>query len=95
MADFAVEKFDRFDTWINNAGVHIYGEIEQTPVPDARRLFDVNYWGVVHGRRAAVPFLRKHGGAILNSGSVLSSRSVPLQGHYGASKHAVHDTPPP
>jgi short-subunit dehydrogenase len=43
MADFAVEKFDRFDTWINNAGVHIYGETEQTPVPGARRLFDVNY----------------------------------------------------
>jgi short-subunit dehydrogenase len=90
LAQFAVERFGWFDTWINNAGVHIFGRIEQTPEADARRLFDVNYWGVVHGCRAAVPFLRTHGGALLNVGSVLSSRSVPLQGHYGASKHAVH-----
>ena len=58
-------------------------------MPDARRLFDVNYWGVVHGCRAAVPHLRHHGGAIINIGSALSDRSVPLQGYYGASKHAV------
>lgn len=87
--DFALGRFGRFDTWINNAGIHIFGKVEQTPEEDARRLFDVNYWGVVYGSRAAVPFLRENGGSLINIGSVLSSRSIPLQGFYGASKHAV------
>jgi len=89
LRDVALDTFGRIDTWINNAGVHVFGTIEETPDEDARRVFDVNYWGVVHGSRVAVPILREHGGALINIGSVLSSRSVPLQGFYGASKHAV------
>jgi short-subunit dehydrogenase len=89
IAKFTLDQYGRFDSWINNAGVHIFGMMEKVPLQDARRLFETNYWGVVHGCRVAVPFLKKHGGALINIGSVLSSRSVPLQGHYGASKHAV------
>jgi len=58
-------------------------------VEDARRLFDVNYWGVVHGTLTAIAHLKQHGGAVINLGSVTSDRAVPLQGHYSASKHAV------
>lgn len=89
LAEVAVTAFGRIDTWINNAGVTIYGEIENTPVNDVRRLFDTNYFGVVNGSLAALPFLRREGGALINVGSVLSGVSIPLQGHYGASKHAV------
>src|SRR5829696_643356 len=85
----AVESFRGFDTWVNNAGLSIYGPIEEVPVEDARRLFDVNYWGVVHGTLTALSHLKDHGGAIINLGSVLSDRAIPLQGHYSASKHAV------
>jgi hypothetical protein len=54
-------------------------------------VFDVNFWGVIHGCRAALPHLRArpNGGAIINIGSVLSDVSAPLQGIYSASKHAV------
>lgn len=89
--DFALTSFGRFDTWINNAGNHLFGTIRETPPDDARRLFDVNFWGSGHGCRAAVPQLKQHGGALINIGSVLSPRSIALQGFYGASKHALQD----
>lgn len=84
-----VERFGRIDTFINNAGVSIYGRIMDTPIEEARRLFDTNFWGVVNGCKAAVPFLRESGGVIINLGSVLSHVSLPIQGIYSASKHAV------
>lgn len=89
LADLAVSRFGRIDTWINNAGVSIYGRIEEVALEDARRLFETNYWGVVHGTLAALPRLRIEGGALINIGSILSSTGYPLQGHYTASKHAV------
>src|SRR4051812_8725832 len=89
VAEVAVRAFGRIDTWINNAGVSIYGLIEDVPVEDAQRMFDTNYWGVVNGSLAALPYLKANGGALINVGSIVSDTVVPLQGHYAASKHAV------
>lgn len=90
VAETAAREFGGIDTWINNAGVSIYGRIEDVPVEDARRLFDTNYWGVVNGSLVGLQYLRKRGGgALINLGSVLSETGYPLQGHYAASKHAV------
>jgi short-subunit dehydrogenase len=87
--DVAVAKFGGFDTWINNAGTSIYGKLHDVDLIEARRLFDVNFWGVVHGSKTALALLRERGGALINIGSVLSERSIPLQGMYSATKHAV------
>ena len=89
LAEQAVAAYGRIDTWVNNAGVSIYGRIEEVPLDDAQRLFETNYWGVVHGSLAALPHLKKQGGALINVGSELSETAIPLQGHYAASKHAV------
>ena len=89
LADTAIGAFRRIDTWINNAGVSIYGEISKVDIQDARRLFDTNYWGVVNGSLVAVDHLTTFGGTLINVGSVLSETGYPLQGHYAASKHAV------
>jgi NAD(P)-dependent dehydrogenase (short-subunit alcohol dehydrogenase family) len=89
LAQRAVAEFGRIDTWVNNAGVSAYGRIEDVTLEDARRVFETNYWGVVHGSLAALPHLRRGGGALINIGSILSSTGYPLQGHYAASKHAV------
>ena len=89
IAATAKERFGGFDTWVNNAGVSIYGKFIDVPIEDQRRLFETNYWGVVYGSLAAVKQLRQRGGALINIGSVLSDRAIPLQGAYCASKHAV------
>jgi NAD(P)-dependent dehydrogenase (short-subunit alcohol dehydrogenase family) len=89
VAATALREFGAIDTWINNAGVSIYGRLEDVGIMDARRLFETNYWGVVHGTLAALPHLKAGGGALINVGSILSDTGYPLQGHYTASKHAV------
>jgi NAD(P)-dependent dehydrogenase (short-subunit alcohol dehydrogenase family) len=85
----AVEAFGGFDSWVNDAGAFIYGRMEDVSLQDQRRLFDVTYWGVVHGTLAAARHLRDRGGAIVNVGSVLGDRAIALQGPYCAAKGAV------
>jgi short-subunit dehydrogenase len=84
-----VEIHGRIDTWVNNAGVSIYGMLDEVEEEDNRRLFDVNFWGVVNGSLAALPYLRRSRGALVNVGSEVSEAVLPLQGMYAASKHAV------
>lgn len=85
----AIRQFGGFDTWVNNAGVSIYGRILDVPIEDARKLFETNFWGLVYGSRTAAQYLRQQGGALINVGSVVSDVAAPLQGFYSASKHAV------
>ncbi|WP_139319871.1 SDR family NAD(P)-dependent oxidoreductase, partial [Serratia marcescens] len=54
----AVETYGGFDTWINNAGVSIFGPASAVPLDDQRKLFDTNYWGVVHGSLVAADHFR-------------------------------------
>ena len=89
IAETAIEHFGGFDSWVNNAAAAAYGTMEQVPVEDHRRIFDVNYFGVLHGALVAARHLRERGGAIVNLGSVLSDRAMILQGPYSASKAAV------
>jgi len=89
VAGETVGRYGGFDTWINNAGTSIYGPLLQTSIDDARRLFDINFWGVVFGSRVAAEHLRHRGGALINVGSEVSDLAVPLQGFYSATKHAV------
>ncbi|MGJ4802451.1 SDR family oxidoreductase [Luteimonas sp. SDU82] len=79
----------RIDTWVNNAGVAIYGRLDEVSEEDSRRLFDINFWGLVNGSLAALPALRESRGVLVNVGSEVSDAVVPLQGMYSASKHAV------
>ena len=89
LAQAAMARFGRIDTWINNAGVSIFGTNEEVPMEDHERLFQTNFWGVVYGSLEAVRHMKKSGGALINLGSEVSDRAVPLQGMYSASKHAV------
>lgn len=89
VSEAALQTYGRIDTWVNNAGISIFGKLEEVSVEDQRRLFDTNFWGVVHGSLEALKLLKSQGGAIINIGSELSDHAVPLQGAYAASKHAV------
>lgn len=88
-ADFAVQKFGRIDTWVNDAGVAIYAKLLVTPPEEHERLFRTNYFGVVHGCLAAASAMLEHGGAIVTVGSIVSDMPSPVMGAYAASKHAV------
>ena len=95
VAQRAKESFGGFDTWVNNAGASVYGRLEDIPMEDARQVFETNYWGTVHGSLVAVDHFRERGPsggrgmALINIGSVLSDRAIPLQGQYCATKHAI------
>lgn len=89
IAAVALRHFGHIDTWINNAGVSVYGRLDEVSDRDSQRLFQTNFWGVVFGSLVALPHLKLNGGALINVGSEVSDAVVPLQGMYSASKHAV------
>lgn len=89
IARAALEEFGGFDTWVNNAGTGMYGKLEDVEIEDMRTLFETNVWGLIYGSLEAVKHLKQRGGALVNVGSTVSERAVPLQGIYSASKHAV------
>jgi short-subunit dehydrogenase len=93
IAQVALKQFGGFDTWVNNAGTGMYGQMLSTPMEDNRRLFETNFWGIVYGSLEAARHLQQgrgdYGGAIINVGSEVSDRSLVLLGMYSASKHAV------
>jgi NAD(P)-dependent dehydrogenase (short-subunit alcohol dehydrogenase family) len=89
LGECAAAEFGRVDTWLNNAGVSIYGRCTEIDLADMRRQFDVNYWGQVHGMLTAVELLRERGGALINVASAVADRAIPLQGNYCATKHAI------
>lgn len=89
LRDRAIEAFGPIDTWVNNAGGSIYGPILEVPEEEERALFEANFWSVRHGCHVAVETMKDRGGVIINLGSEVSSRSIPLQGMFAATKNAV------
>lgn len=89
VADAAIRTFSGFDTWVNNAGIGMFGTVDEVTDGDHRRIFDVNYFGVVNGSLVAAEHFRRHGGTIVNLGSVASDITLPLQTPYSATKAAI------
>ena len=86
----AVARFGRIDSWVNNAAVSIYATVEQLEPAEMRRLIEVNLLGVMYGSRVALRLMKPQGsGTIINVGSALSDRAVPLQSAYSAAKHGI------
>ncbi len=80
----------RIDLLVNNAGVGLFGAAEESPIEQAQKLFDVNFFGVVRVTNAVLPIMRKQGkGRIINTSSVLGFLPLPFMALYVATKHAV------
>ena len=81
----------RIDILINNAGFGISGAVEFTPLEEAQRQFDVNFWGMVRVTRAVLPYMRaRREGRIVNTSSVAAVTPIPFQTYYSASKAALN-----
>ena len=86
-----VAEAGHIDLLVNNAGFGISGAIEFTAPEDAKKLFDVNFFGMVNMNRAVVPLMRAAGhGRIVNLSSVAAPVPIPFQAYYSATKAAVN-----
>jgi NAD(P)-dependent dehydrogenase (short-subunit alcohol dehydrogenase family) len=82
----AAERFGRIDTYVANAIVTVYAEAERLEPEELRRVWEVNFFGVVHGYWAALPHLRESKGTFLHVSSALAYRGIPLQAAYCSTK---------
>jgi NAD(P)-dependent dehydrogenase (short-subunit alcohol dehydrogenase family) len=89
-AETTVSRWGGIDVWINNAMATIFAPVEAITPEEFRRVTDVTYLGQVHGTLAALRYMRPRGtGTIVQIGSALAYRSIPLQSAYCAAKAAV------
>ena len=90
----AAEAFERglgpIDVWVNCAMVTVYSPISEMTAEEVKRVTDVTFLGYVHGTMAALRHMRtRHRGTIVQVGSALAYRGIPLQSAYCAAKHAI------
>ena len=78
------------DVWVNNAMVSVFSPVHELTAAEVRRVTDVTYLGSVHGTLAALRHMRPHdAGTIVQVGSALAFRAIPLQAAYCGAKHAL------
>ncbi len=89
--DLIVDTHGRIDVVVNNAGYGLRGPVEETAIEDARRLFDINFFGCMRVAQAAMPVMRRQGSGTIVQISSISGKVIgsPLYGMYQASKHAL------
>lgn len=89
-AEAIEQAFGPIEVWINNAMASVLGPVKELTAEEFRRVTEVTYLGVVHGTQAALRrMLPRDAGVILQIGSTLAYRGIPLQAPYCAAKHAV------
>ena len=85
-----INEHGRIDVLVNNAGLGVYGAIEEVTMEDAYYQYDVNLFGLARVTKSVLPHMRKQkSGTIINISSVLGETYGPLAGWYLSSKHAL------
>jgi short-subunit dehydrogenase len=84
------ERFGPIDVWVNNAMVSVFSPVRQMRAAEYRRVTEVTYLGAVYGTLAALErMLARDRGVIIQIGSALAYRAIPLQSAYCGAKHAL------
>ncbi|HEX6939841.1 MAG TPA: SDR family oxidoreductase [Longimicrobiales bacterium] len=90
VADAAAGRFGRIDTWVNNAGVYIYGAVEDLTLDDFRAVLETDLLGVINGTRQALRYmLPARAGVVIQISSILGKRGAPYTAPYSAAKAAI------
>jgi NAD(P)-dependent dehydrogenase (short-subunit alcohol dehydrogenase family) len=90
-ASQAEEAFGPIDVWVNVAFTSVFAPFTEISSEEFRRVTEVSYLGFVHGTQAALARMKpRDHGTIVQVGSALSERSIPLQSAYCGAKHAVN-----
>jgi NAD(P)-dependent dehydrogenase (short-subunit alcohol dehydrogenase family) len=85
------DAFGPIDVWVNVAFASVFAPFAETTAEEFRRVTEVTYLGFVHGTMAALARMRpRDHGAIVQVGSALGARSIPLQSAYCGGKHAIN-----
>jgi len=93
-ADEVIRKWGHIDVWVNDAMVSVFAPVVETTAEEYRRVTEVNYLGFVYGTQAALRTMRpRNSGVIIQIGSALAYRSIPLQSAYCASKRRSAASP--
>ncbi|MFL6128678.1 MAG: SDR family oxidoreductase [Mycobacteriales bacterium] len=89
-AEHVIDRFGDLDVWVNNAFASIFAPTWEIKPAEFRRTTEVSYLGFVYGTLSALRRMRPAGhGAIVQVGSALAYRGIPLQSAYCGSKHAI------
>src|SRR5947209_8302081 len=87
----AEDRFGPIDVWVNDAFASVFAPFWEIAPEEYRRVTEVTYLGFVHGTMAALARMRpRDRGVIVQVGSALGERSIPLQSAYCGAKHAVN-----
>ncbi|WP_339308012.1 oxidoreductase [Paenibacillus sp. FSL R5-0519] len=90
VVDRTIEKFNRIDVLVNNAGIGYFSSVEESVEEETRKMFEINFWGLMHVTNAVLPHMRSQkNGHIINFSSIGGLTSFPTLGYYHATKYAV------
>ena len=90
VVDTIIQQQGKIDILWNNAGYGLYGAVEDVPLEEARKQFEVNLFGIASLTQKVLPHMRKAGsGTIINTSSMGGKMYMPLGAWYHATKHAL------
>ncbi len=90
LIDKTVEKYNKIDVLLNNAGISMRGLFADTNIDVLKKIMDINFWGTVYCTKYALPHLLKTKGSVIGVSSIAGFQGLPGRTGYSSSKFALH-----